>query len=198
MALAHTLLVDRFRVKNVHVESTKRTLVEPGAKTVAWGYLQYKMAPCPSEIVVPKVGIYSLRLIQMYLEWGLFFNLTWYLLFPVTCAAGNFFDVLKHQCLPCPVGTYQPTTGLNFCYACPVSTSTDFVGSTNQSDCKSELYYQRCIFFICLKFSPHTDCYRTFRRTNYCSILPLLANVSSFYTIYIKYLDNLNLFTLTS
>lgn len=126
------------------------------------------------------------------------FNLTWYLLFPVTCAAGNFFDVLKHQCLPCPVGTYQPTTGLNFCYACPVSTSTDFVGSTNQSDCKSELYYQRCIFFICLKFSPHTDCYRTFWRTNYCSILPLLANVSSFYTIYIKYLVNLNLFTLTS
>lgn len=198
MALEHTLLVDRFRVKNVHVESTKRTMVEPGAKTVAWGYLQYKMAPWPSEIVVPKVGIYSLRLIQMYLEWGLFFNLTWYLLFPVTCAAGNFFDVLKHQCLPCPVGTYQPTTGLNFCYACPVSTSTDFVGSTNQSDCKSELYYQRCIFFICLKFSPHTDCYRTFRRTNYCSILPLLANVSSFYTIYIKYLVNLNLFTLTS
>lgn len=198
MALAHTLLVDRFRVKNVHVESTKRTLVEPGAKTVAWGYLQYKMAPYPSEIVVPKVGIYSLRLIQMHLEWGFFFNLTWYLLFPVTCAAGNFFDVLKHQCLPCPVGTYQPTTGLNFCYACPVSTSTDFVGSTNQSDCKSEIYYQRCIFFICLKFSPHTDCYRTFWRTNYCSILPLLANVSSFYTIYIKYLVNLNLFTLTS
>lgn len=198
MALAHTLLVDRFRVKNVHVESTKRTMVEPGAKTVAWGYLQYKMAPYPSEIVVPKVGIYSLRLIQMHLEWGFFFNLTWYLLFPVTCAAGNFFDVLKHQCLPCPVGTYQPTTGLNFCYACPVSTSTDFVGSKNQSDCKSELYYQRCIFFICLKFSPHTDCYRTFWRTNYCSILPLLANVSSFYTIYIKYLVNLNLFTLTS
>lgn len=198
MALAHTLLVDRFRVKNVHVESTKRTMVEPGAKTVAWGYLQYKMAPYPSEIVVPKVGIYSLRLIQMHLEWGFFFNLTWYLLFPVTCAAGNFFDVLKHQCLPCPVGTYQPTTGLNFCYACPVSTSTDFVGSTNQSDCKSEIYYQRCIFFICLKFSPHTDCYRTFWRTNYCSILPLLANVSSFYTIYIKYLVNLNLFTLTS
>lgn len=198
MALAHTLLVDRFRVKNVHVESTKRTMVEPGAKTVAWGYLQYKMAPYPSEIVVPKVGIYSLRLIQMHLEWGFFFNLTWYLLFPVTCAAGNFFDVLKHQCLPCPVGTYQPTAGLNFCYACPVSTSTDFVGSKNQSDCKSELYYQRCIFFICLKFSPHTDCYRTFRRTNYCSILPLLANVSSFYTIYIKYLVNLNLFTLTS
>lgn len=56
----------------------------------------------------------------------------------VTCAAGNFFDVLKHQCLPCPVGTYQPTTGLNFCYACPVSTSTDFVGSTNQSDCKNQ------------------------------------------------------------
>lgn len=198
MALAHTLLVDRFRVKNVHVESTKRTMVEPGAKIVAWGYLQYKMAPWPSEIVVPKVGIYSLRLIQMHLEWGFFFNLTWYLLFPVTCAAGNFFDVLKHQCLPCPVGTYQPTTGLNFCYACPVSTSTDFVGSKNQSDCKSELYYQRCIFFICLKFSPHTDCYRTFWRTNYCSILPLLANVSSFYTIYIKYLVNLNLFTLTS
>lgn len=75
MALAHTLLVDRFRVKNVHVESTKRTMVEPGAKTVAWGYLQYKMAPCPSEIVVPKVGIYSLRLIQMHLEWWLFFFL---------------------------------------------------------------------------------------------------------------------------
>lgn len=179
MALAHTLLVDRFRVKNVHVESTKRTMVEPGAKTVAWGYLQYKMAPCPSEIVVPKVGIYSLRLIQMHLEWGFFFffNLTWYLLFPVTCAAGNFFDVLKHQCLPCPVGTYQPTAGLNFCYACPVSTSTDFVGSTNQSDCKSEIYYQRCIFFFCLKFIP------PFWRTNYCSILPLLANVSSFYTL---------------
>lgn len=46
---------------------------------------------------------------------------------------------MKHQCLPCPVGTYQPSTGLNFCYACPVSTSTDFVGSTNQSDCKSKM-----------------------------------------------------------
>lgn len=57
----------------------------------------------------------------------------------VTCAAGNFFDVLRHQCRPCPVGTYQPTAGLNFCYACPVSTSTDFVGSTNQSDCKSKI-----------------------------------------------------------
>lgn len=70
MALARTLLVDRFRVKNVHVESTKLTTEEPGAKTVVWGYLQYRMAPCPSEIVVPKVGIYSLRLIQIHLEWG--------------------------------------------------------------------------------------------------------------------------------
>lgn len=55
VALARTLLVDRFRVKNVHVESTKRTTEEPGAKTVVWGYLQYRMAPCPSEIVVPKL-----------------------------------------------------------------------------------------------------------------------------------------------
>lgn len=67
MALAHTLLVERFRVKNVHGESTKRTMAEPDVKTVAWGYLQYKMARCPSEIVVPKVGIHStlLRLIQI-------------------------------------------------------------------------------------------------------------------------------------
>lgn len=92
--------------------------------------------------------------IVLYWDWfryvGVFKKicfLTLHVLFSVTCAAGNFFDVLKHQCLPCPVGTYQPTAGLNFCYACPVSTSTDFVGSTNQSDCKSEIYYQRCFFF---------------------------------------------------
>lgn len=57
VALAHTLLVERFRVKNVHGESTKRTMAEPDVKTVAWGYLQYKMARCPSEIVVPKLRV---------------------------------------------------------------------------------------------------------------------------------------------
>ncbi|KAJ8299703.1 hypothetical protein KUTeg_023763 [Tegillarca granosa] len=57
----------------------------------------------------------------------------------VSCSAGYFYNIQSHTCNPCPKGTYQPEPGLNYCEACPGTTSTDFTATTNQTECKDVL-----------------------------------------------------------
>ncbi|XP_073515120.1 signal peptide, CUB and EGF-like domain-containing protein 2 isoform X3 [Phyllobates terribilis] len=55
----------------------------------------------------------------------------------VQCSPGHLYNTTTHRCIRCPVGTYQPEFGQNSCTYCPGSTSTDFDGSTNITQCKN-------------------------------------------------------------
>ncbi|XP_066439755.1 signal peptide, CUB and EGF-like domain-containing protein 2 isoform X3 [Eleutherodactylus coqui] len=55
----------------------------------------------------------------------------------VQCSPGHSYNTTTHRCIRCPVGTYQPEFGQNYCISCPVNTSTDFDGSTNITQCKN-------------------------------------------------------------
>ncbi|XP_060117740.1 signal peptide, CUB and EGF-like domain-containing protein 2 isoform X5 [Heteronotia binoei] len=54
----------------------------------------------------------------------------------VQCSPGHFYNTTTHRCIRCPVGTYQPEFGQNYCIACPGNTTTDYDGSTNVTQCK--------------------------------------------------------------
>ncbi|XP_041441775.1 signal peptide, CUB and EGF-like domain-containing protein 1 isoform X2 [Xenopus laevis] len=56
----------------------------------------------------------------------------------VHCSPGHYYNSATHRCIRCPIGTYQPEFGLNFCVTCPGNTSTDFDGSTNVTHCKNQ------------------------------------------------------------
>ncbi|XP_041443794.1 signal peptide, CUB and EGF-like domain-containing protein 1 isoform X2 [Xenopus laevis] len=56
----------------------------------------------------------------------------------VHCSPGHYYNSTTHRCIRCPIGTYQPEFGLNFCITCPGNTSTDFDGSTNVTHCKNQ------------------------------------------------------------
>ncbi|XP_054255385.1 signal peptide, CUB and EGF-like domain-containing protein 1 isoform X3 [Indicator indicator] len=55
----------------------------------------------------------------------------------VHCSPGHYYNSTTHRCIRCPVGTYQPEFGQNYCITCPGNTSTDFDGSTNVTHCKT-------------------------------------------------------------
>ncbi|XP_018115831.1 signal peptide, CUB and EGF-like domain-containing protein 1 isoform X6 [Xenopus laevis] len=55
----------------------------------------------------------------------------------VQCSPGHSYNTTTHRCVRCPVGTYQPEFGQNYCVSCPGNTSTDFDGSTNVTQCKN-------------------------------------------------------------
>ncbi|XP_062052517.1 signal peptide, CUB and EGF-like domain-containing protein 2 isoform X3 [Lepus europaeus] len=55
----------------------------------------------------------------------------------VQCSPGHFYNTTTHRCIRCPVGTYQPEFGNNYCASCPGNTTTDFDGSTNITQCKN-------------------------------------------------------------
>ncbi|XP_072841855.2 signal peptide, CUB and EGF-like domain-containing protein 2 isoform X9 [Pogona vitticeps] len=54
----------------------------------------------------------------------------------VQCSPGHFYNTTTHRCIRCPVGTYQPEFGQNYCILCPGNTTTDYDGSTNVTQCK--------------------------------------------------------------
>nr|XP_060623144.1 signal peptide, CUB and EGF-like domain-containing protein 2 isoform X3 [Anolis sagrei ordinatus] len=54
----------------------------------------------------------------------------------VQCSPGHFYNTTTHRCIRCPVGTYQPEFGQNYCISCPGNTTTDYDGSTNITHCK--------------------------------------------------------------
>ncbi|XP_043394026.1 signal peptide, CUB and EGF-like domain-containing protein 1 isoform X8 [Chelonia mydas] len=56
----------------------------------------------------------------------------------VHCSPGHYYNSTTHRCIRCPVGTYQPEFGQNYCISCPGNTSTDFDGSTNVTHCKNQ------------------------------------------------------------
>ncbi|XP_051016070.1 signal peptide, CUB and EGF-like domain-containing protein 1 isoform X3 [Acomys russatus] len=56
----------------------------------------------------------------------------------VHCSPGHYYNTSTHRCIRCPVGTYQPEFGQNYCITCPGNTSTDFDGSTNVTHCKNQ------------------------------------------------------------
>ncbi|OXB72898.1 UNVERIFIED_CONTAM: hypothetical protein H355_011935 [Colinus virginianus] len=58
----------------------------------------------------------------------------------VHCSPGHYYNSTTHRCIRCPVGTYQPEFGQNYCITCPGNTSTDFDGSTNVTHCKISIY----------------------------------------------------------
>ncbi|KAG8430266.1 hypothetical protein GDO86_018117 [Hymenochirus boettgeri] len=55
----------------------------------------------------------------------------------VQCSPGHAYNTTTHRCVRCPMGTYQPEFGQNYCVSCPGNTSTDFDGSTNVTQCKN-------------------------------------------------------------
>ncbi|KFD52759.1 hypothetical protein M514_06415, partial [Trichuris suis] len=57
---------------------------------------------------------------------------------PERCQAGTFYDLTASACLPCPVATYQPMEGQDFCIRCPGNLTTDAPESTDISDCLSK------------------------------------------------------------
>ncbi|ESO97498.1 hypothetical protein LOTGIDRAFT_181491 [Lottia gigantea] len=67
------------------------------------------------------------------------------------CRKGYFYNLRRQRCEQCKHGTYQPSSGENFCIPCPVGTTTDFRSSTDSSDCKNRRcggyrgYYQGVI-----------------------------------------------------
>ncbi|XP_066475371.1 signal peptide, CUB and EGF-like domain-containing protein 2 [Tiliqua scincoides] len=54
----------------------------------------------------------------------------------VQCSPGHFYNTSTHRCIRCPLGTYQPEFGQNYCISCPGNTTTDYDGSTNITQCK--------------------------------------------------------------
>ncbi|CDW57279.1 signal peptide, CUB and EGF [Trichuris trichiura] len=52
---------------------------------------------------------------------------------PERCQAGTFYDVTVAACLPCPVATYQPMEGQDFCIKCPGNLTT---GSPESRTCR--------------------------------------------------------------
>ncbi|KAM8973067.1 signal peptide, CUB and EGF-like domain-containing protein 1 isoform 1-T1 [Pelodytes ibericus] len=56
----------------------------------------------------------------------------------VHCSPGHYYNSTTHRCIRCPVSTYQPEFGQNYCVTCPGNTSTDFDGSTNVTHCKNQ------------------------------------------------------------
>uniref|UniRef100_A0A4W4G2X2 Signal peptide, CUB and EGF-like domain-containing protein 2 n=1 Tax=Electrophorus electricus TaxID=8005 RepID=A0A4W4G2X2_ELEEL len=60
----------------------------------------------------------------------------------VQCSPGHYYNTSTHRCIRCPMGTYQLEFGQNYCVSCPGNTTTDFDGSTNITQCKSNLLHQ--------------------------------------------------------
>uniref|UniRef100_H3B9U3 Signal peptide, CUB domain, EGF-like 1 n=1 Tax=Latimeria chalumnae TaxID=7897 RepID=H3B9U3_LATCH len=56
----------------------------------------------------------------------------------VHCSPGHYYNSTTHRCIRCPLGTYQPEFGQNYCITCPGNTTTDFDGSTNVTHCKNQ------------------------------------------------------------
>ncbi|CAB3988702.1 Signal peptide, CUB and EGF-like domain-containing 3 [Paramuricea clavata] len=52
-----------------------------------------------------------------------------------SCRRGSYFDVISHQCLKCPRGTYQNQDSEKFCYRCPGNTTTLESGAKSKSKC---------------------------------------------------------------
>ena len=55
--------------------------------------------------------------------------------FTENCAFGEFFDQETKSCRPCPIGTYENSTGSEECTPCDAGTTTRFEGTTTPNDC---------------------------------------------------------------
>ncbi|XP_060607314.1 sushi, von Willebrand factor type A, EGF and pentraxin domain-containing protein 1-like isoform X2 [Ruditapes philippinarum] len=62
----------------------------------------------------------------------------------VECPAGTFYS--GEKCSFCQRGKYQPKTGQSTCIPCPPFRTTDAIGSTDSSQCKS---YDACLMSPC-------------------------------------------------
>lgn len=54
------------------------------------------------------------------------------------CQAGKYSSEIQNQmpsCSECEMGTYQSSTGMSSCLACPAGKTTEAVGATAESDC---------------------------------------------------------------
>ena len=52
-----------------------------------------------------------------------------------SCRRGSYYDVVSHQCLKCPRGTYQNQDSEKFCYRCPGNKTTLEPGSKSKAKC---------------------------------------------------------------
>ncbi|XP_077994412.1 signal peptide, CUB and EGF-like domain-containing protein 3 [Glandiceps talaboti] len=52
------------------------------------------------------------------------------------CIPGYFYNVSRHRCQECPIGTYQQDFTQNFCIRCPGDTTTDEPAASEPSACK--------------------------------------------------------------
>ncbi|KAI0230172.1 hypothetical protein LSAT2_019429 [Lamellibrachia satsuma] len=50
------------------------------------------------------------------------------------CSAG--YKTVKHKCIPCPMGTYQPQRWNDTCMDCPGGSITSGTGATSEDECK--------------------------------------------------------------
>ena len=57
------------------------------------------------------------------------------------CARGSFSDIVNAStCSLCDYGTYQSSVAQTACLRCRPDKSTDFLGATNESDCKTTVF----------------------------------------------------------
>ena len=72
--------------------------------------------------------------------------LSWCDSIAAACPAGQYSNVTSPGsdpvCVPCPVGTYQPSTNQLSCFSCPSPYTTAASGSTDASACKGLLKLQ--------------------------------------------------------
>nr|XP_006817984.1 PREDICTED: signal peptide, CUB domain, EGF-like 2 [Saccoglossus kowalevskii] len=54
------------------------------------------------------------------------------------CMPGYFYNIGKHICELCPIGTYQPDFTQYFCIRCPGGTTTDEPGASEPTSCKGK------------------------------------------------------------
>ncbi|XP_038061479.1 neurogenic locus notch homolog protein 2-like [Patiria miniata] len=57
----------------------------------------------------------------------------------VQCTEGTYYersDVIgENQCEPCPINTYNPTKGMDYCVSCPEGMVTDGMGASHETEC---------------------------------------------------------------
>ncbi|KAL5253990.1 hypothetical protein ACHWQZ_G013676 [Mnemiopsis leidyi] len=51
------------------------------------------------------------------------------------CVAGTYASADSITCLPCPIGTYQPSSGSTECIQCDEGKTTETIGSEEQDEC---------------------------------------------------------------
>lgn len=76
------------------------------------------------------------------------------------CMVGAYYDKTSGSCTQCPVGYYQDTAGLFFCYPCDAEKTTLNSGSTSSNQC-----YEVCPDGTQISNNGCMDCPRGFYRT---------------------------------